>query len=58
MEYMLETYYDTKVKEFDDPNLGNLTMDGYVKKFLKLLRYIPYFKDDKLRIQHFLTGFP
>jgi hypothetical protein len=38
--------------------LGKLTMDTYSKRFLDLLRYIPYLKDDKVRIQSFLNGLP
>jgi hypothetical protein len=33
-------------------------MDAYAKIFLELLRYVPYLKDEKERIQHFLSGFP
>jgi hypothetical protein len=33
-------------------------MDAYAKRFLELLRYVPYLKDEKARIQHFLNGLP
>jgi hypothetical protein len=33
-------------------------MDDYVKRFIELLRYVPYIKDEKVKIQHFLSGFP
>jgi len=33
-------------------------MDTYDKIFLELLRYVPYLKDEKERIQHFLSRFP
>jgi len=33
-------------------------MDDYANKFLELLRYVPYIKDEKVKIQHFLSGFP
>jgi len=56
--YLSRKYYYSKVKEFHEHKLGQLTMDGYVKGFLELLRYVPYVKDEKVRIQHFLSGLP
>jgi hypothetical protein len=45
-------------KEFHEHKLGKLTMDSYAKRFLELLRYVPYLKNEKERIQCFLSGFP
>ena len=33
-------------------------MEEYANKFLELLRYVRYFKDEKVKIQHFLSGLP
>ena len=33
-------------------------MEEYANKFLELLRYVRYIKDEKVKIQHFLSGFP
>ena len=33
-------------------------MEEYANKFLKLLRYVRYIRDDRVKIQHFLSGFP
>jgi hypothetical protein len=33
-------------------------MDAYAKIFMELLRYVPYLKDEKERVQCFLSGFP
>ena len=33
-------------------------MEEYENKFLELLRYVRYIKDDKVKIQHFLSGLP
>ena len=33
-------------------------MEEYENRFLELLRYVRYIKDEKVRIQHFLSGFP
>jgi hypothetical protein len=56
--YLSEKYYDGKIKEFHEHKLGQLTMDSYAKSFLELLRYVPYLKDEKERIQCFLSGLP
>jgi hypothetical protein len=56
--YLSEKYYDGKIKEFHEHKLGQLTMDAYENRFLDLLRYVPYIKDDKVIIQCFLSGLP
>ena len=33
-------------------------MKEYANSFLELLRYVKYIKDEKLKIQHFLSGLP
>ena len=33
-------------------------MEEYTNKFLELLRYVRYIKDDKVKIQRFLSGLP
>ena len=33
-------------------------MEEYANNFLDLLRYVRYIKDDKVKIQHFLSGIP
>ena len=33
-------------------------MEEYANKFLKLLRYVRYIKDEKVKIQRFLSGLP
>jgi len=57
-KYLSEHYYERKMQEFFDLGMGNMTMDEYVKKFLDLLRYVGCIKDDKIKIQRFLSGFP
>jgi hypothetical protein len=56
--YLSEKYYDGKIKYFHEYKLGKLTMDAYAKRFLELLRYVPYLKDEKARIQCSLSGLP
>ena len=33
-------------------------MEEYANKFLEVLRYVSYIKDEKVKIHHFLSGFP
>ena len=33
-------------------------MEEYVNNFLELLRYVWYIKDEKVKVQHFLSGLP
>ena len=33
-------------------------MEEYANKFLELLRYVKYIKDEKVKIHHFLSGLP
>jgi hypothetical protein len=50
-KYLSKRYYDENTKEFYELKLGQLTMDEYVNKFLELIRYVPYIKDEKTKIQ-------
>ena len=54
--YLSYMHYDDKIKEFHELKLGQLTMEEYANKFLELLRYVRYIWDDKVKIQHFLSG--
>jgi hypothetical protein len=47
-----------KIKEFQEHKLIQLTMDTYAKRFMELLRCVPYLKDEKERVHFFLSGFP
>jgi len=49
---------DGKTKEFYELRLGQLTIEEFVNKFLELLRYVPYIKDEKEKIQRFNSGLP
>ena len=33
-------------------------MEEYANKFLELLRYVRYIRDEKVKIQRFLSGLP
>ena len=35
-----------------------MTMEAYEKKFLEILNYVDFMKDEKVKIQSFLSGLP
>ena len=55
---MLERYYDSKAKEFYELKMGSMTDEEYTTKFLELLRYVPYLKDEKAKVKRFSNGLP
>ena len=57
-KHLSDRYYDDKIKEFHELKLGQLSMEEYANKFLDLLRYVRYIRDDKVKIQRFLSGLP
>jgi hypothetical protein len=44
------------MKAFFELKLGSMTMDEYERIFLELLRYVEFIKDEKVKIQRFLSG--
>ena len=57
-EYLSKKYYDNKMEELFELKLGNLTMDVYEKRFIEMLNYVDYIKDEKVKLQIFLSGLP
>ena len=57
-KYLLERYYDRKSKDLYELKMGSMTDEEYTTKFLELLRYVPYLKDEKAKVQIFSSGFP
>ena len=55
-KYLSDRYYNDKIKELHELKLGQLTMEEYANKFLELLRYVRYIRDDKVKIHHFPSG--
>ena len=49
-KYLSDRYYDDNIKEFHELGLGQQTMEEYANKFLELLRYFRYIKDEKVKI--------
>jgi len=57
-QILTKCYYDRKMKEFFELNLGSMTMDEYERIFLELLNYVDFIKDEQIKIQRFISGFP
>ena len=57
-KYFYERYYYGKDKEFYELNMGSLIDEECTTKFLELLRYVPYLKDEKTKVQRFINRFP
>jgi len=55
-KYLYERYYHDKAKEFYDLKIGFMTNEEYTSRFLELLRYVPYHKEEKAKIQGFING--
>ena len=55
---MSERFFDRKVKEFHELCMGSMTMDAFINIFLDLLHYVPYIKEEKVKIQQFLGCLP
>jgi hypothetical protein len=46
------------MKEFFELKLGSMTIDEYERKFLELLKYVAFIKDEQVKIHRYLSGFP
>eukprot|EP00253_Pinus_taeda_P011080 PITA_11080 len=56
--YLTERFYDEKAREFHDLRLGQQTMDGFITRFTSLLRYVPYIREEKAKVQRFISSLP
>jgi hypothetical protein len=57
-KYLTKIYYDRNMKEFFELKLGSMTIDEYKQSFLELLKYVPFIKDEVVKIQRYLSGMP
>jgi hypothetical protein len=57
-KYLNKRYYDRKMKELFELKLGRMTMDEYERRFLELLKYVSFIKDETIKIQRYLSGIP
>jgi hypothetical protein len=57
-KYLTKRYYEIKMKEFFELKLGSMSIDEYKQRFLELLKYVPFIKDETVKIQRYLSGIP
>jgi hypothetical protein len=57
-KYLTKRYYDKKMKEVFELKLGIMTIDEYERRFLELLKYFSFIKDEQVKIQRYLSGMP
>eukprot|EP00253_Pinus_taeda_P029447 PITA_29447 len=57
-KYLTECFYDEKAREFHDLRLGHQTIDEFITKFTSLLRYVPYIREEKAKVQRFVSSLP
>ena len=57
-KYLTKMYYDRKMKEFFEIKMGSMTIDEYEQRFLELMKYVPFIKDDTIKIHRYLNGMP
>eukprot|EP00253_Pinus_taeda_P006409 PITA_06409 len=56
--YLTERFYDEKAREFHDLRLGQQSMGEFINRFTSLLRYVPYIKEEKAKVQRFVSSLP
>ena len=57
-KYLTKRYYEKKMKEFFELKFGSMTIDEYERRFLELLKYVYFIKDETIKIRRYLSGFP
>jgi hypothetical protein len=46
------------MKDFFELNLGSMTIDEYQRRYLELLKYVSFIKEEQVNIQRYLSGVP
>jgi hypothetical protein len=49
-KYLTKRYYDKKMKELFELNLGSMTIDEYERIFLEMLKYVSFIKNETVKI--------
>ena len=57
-KYLTKKLYDKKMKDLFELKLGSMNIDEYERIFLDLLKYVPFIKDEIVKIQRYLSGLP
>jgi len=57
-KYLTRRYFDCKSKKFYELKMEQMSYEEYTTKFLELLRYVLYLKDEKSKIERYVSGMP
>ena len=57
-KYLSKSYYERKTKESYELKLGHMFMEDLITKFIEFLRFVPYIKDEKVKVRRFLSLSP
>jgi hypothetical protein len=57
-KYLTKRYYDRKMKDFFELNIGSMTIDDYERRLLELLKYVAFIKDQQVKNQRYVCGLP
>jgi hypothetical protein len=57
-KYLTKRYYGKKMKELFELKMVSMTIDEYERRFLELLKYVSFIKDETVKIQRYLSGLP
>jgi hypothetical protein len=49
-KYLTKRYYDNKMKELFELKIGSMTIDEYERRFLEMLKYVSFIKDETINI--------
>ena len=49
-KYMSKRFFSKKVKEFHELRMGSMNTDPFINRFLDMLHYVPYIKEEKVKI--------
>jgi hypothetical protein len=55
-KYLTKRYYDKKMKEFFELKLANMSIDEYERRFIELLKYVSFIKDETVKIKMYFSG--
>jgi hypothetical protein len=52
---LTKRYYNNKMKELFELELRSMTIDEYESRFLEMLKYVSFIKDEKVTIDRYLS---
>lgn len=55
--YLSKRYYDDIAMDFYELQMGSMRDEEHTSRFLELLRYVPYLREVKYKVQRFINGF-